>query len=101
MVGVIKTSISIDNIEDYFVNYSCEVGMVDDLDIKLILIRELQRNGRETYVNLAKKLMVVEGTIRKRVKDLLEKNIIEIVALPNLKNLDYNFIGIMEIQGSK
>jgi len=75
--------------------------MVDDLDIKLILIRELQRNGRETYVNLAKKLMVVEGTIRKRVKDLLEKNIIEIVALPNLKNLDYNFIGIMEIQGSK
>jgi Lrp/AsnC family transcriptional regulator for asnA, asnC and gidA len=101
VVGVIKTSISIDNIEDYFVNYSCEVGMVDDLDIKLILIRELQRNGRETYVNLAKKLMVVEGTIRKRVKDLLEKNIIEIVALPNLKNLDYNFIGIMEIQGSK
>tara|TARA_Y100000310_G_C19974683_1_gene487052 strand:+ start:278 stop:412 length:135 start_codon:yes stop_codon:yes gene_type:complete len=44
--------------------------MIDDIDQQLI--KELQRNGRESYLDLAKLLGVVEGTVRKRVKRLLE-----------------------------
>lgn len=70
--------------------------MIDDLDRKLII--ELQENGREGYVKLAKKMGVVEGTIRKRLKNLLGKNLIKIVAVPNMRKLGYGFIGIAGIQ---
>jgi Lrp/AsnC family transcriptional regulator for asnA, asnC and gidA len=70
--------------------------MIDSFDLKLI--QELQKNGRKSYINLAKILGVVEGTIRKRVKDLLKKNIIKMVALPNLPHLGFNFISIMGLE---
>lgn len=70
--------------------------MIDDLDRKLII--ELQENGREGYVKLARKMGVVEGTIRKRIKNLLGKNLIKIVAVPNMRKLGYGFIGIAGIQ---
>lgn len=70
--------------------------MIDDLDRKLI--EELQVNGRETYMDLAKKLGVVEGTVRKRVKHLLAEDIIKIVAVPSVRKLGYGFIGIMGLQ---
>ncbi len=70
--------------------------MIDDLDRKLII--ELQENGREGYVSLAKKMGVVEGTIRKRIKNLLGKNLIKIVAVPDMRKLGYGFIGIAGIQ---
>ena len=70
--------------------------MVDDLDRKLI--HELQKNGREVYVDLARKLGVVEGTVRKRVKHLLDRGIIKIVAVPNVRELGYGFTSIMGLQ---
>ena len=70
--------------------------MIDDLDRKLIV--GLQENGREGYVTLAKKMGVVEGTIRKRIKNLVSKNLIKIVAVPNMRKLGYGFIGIAGIQ---
>jgi Lrp/AsnC family transcriptional regulator for asnA, asnC and gidA len=72
--------------------------MLDELDTKLI--KELQKNGRQGYVALAKMLGVVEGTVRKRVKDLVDKNVIKIVAVPNPRVLGYNFMSIMGIQVS-
>jgi len=70
--------------------------MIDGLDLKLI--QELQKNGRKSYITLAKILGVVEGTIRKRVKDLLKKNIIRLVALPNVHHLGFNFISVMGLE---
>ncbi len=70
--------------------------MVDELDQKLIAA--LQKNGREGYVELARKLGVVEGTVRKRVKNLLGKDTIKITAVPNMRKLGYGFIGIMGLQ---
>jgi Lrp/AsnC family transcriptional regulator for asnA, asnC and gidA len=70
--------------------------MVDDFDRKLIV--ELQKNGREGYVALARKLKVVEGTVRKRTKNLIGKDIIKIVAVPNVRKLGYGFISIMGLQ---
>jgi len=69
--------------------------MYDELDRRLI--EELQKNGRESYTNLAKTLGVVEGTVRKRLKGLLDRGIIKIVAIPNLLRLGYNLMIIMAL----
>ena len=73
-----------------------EVEMVDELDRKLMM--ELQKSGRQSWLDIARPLGVVEGTVRKRVKDLLDSNIMKIVAVPNLRRLGYNFISIMGLQ---
>ena len=72
--------------------------MTDELDRKLIL--ELQKDGKKGYVDLASGLGVVEGTVRKRVKHLLDKNIIKVVAVPNLRKLGYGFVSITAVQVS-
>ena len=43
-------------------------------------------------------LGATEGTVRKRVKDLQERNIIKISALLNPHEVGYNFISIMALQ---
>lgn len=70
--------------------------MVDSLDWKLI--QELQKDGRENYVALAKRLGVVEGTVRKRIKDLLHRGTMKIVAVPNVRELGYGLTCIMGFQ---
>lgn len=70
--------------------------MIDNLDQKII--EELQIDGRDAYIDLAKKLGVVEGTIRKRIKHLLAKDIIKVVAVPDVRKLGYGFIAIMGLQ---
>ncbi len=70
--------------------------MIDALDRRLI--QELQKRGRQGYVDLAKMLGVVEGTVRQRVKNLQDRNIMKIVAVPNPRALGYNFLSIMGLQ---
>ena len=70
--------------------------MMKDLDLRLI--QELPKNSRQSYVDLATMLGVVEGTVRKRVKALLDNKVMKIVAVPNTRKLGYNFISIMGIQ---
>jgi len=70
--------------------------IIDEIDQKLI--QELQNNGRKSYVDLAHELGVVEGTVRKRIKDLISRNIMKIVAVANPRQLGYNFISIMGLQ---
>ena len=69
--------------------------MYDELDRRLI--EELQKNGRESYAHLANTLGVVEGTVRKRLKSLLDRGTIKIAAIPNLLWLGYNFMSIMAL----
>ncbi len=70
--------------------------MIDELDLKLI--QELQKDGRARHVDLAKKLNVVEGTVRKRIKNLVGNNIIKTITVPNLRKLGYNFISFMALE---
>jgi len=70
--------------------------MIDKLDRKLI--EELQKDGRESYTELARKLGVTEGTVRKRVKNLVDKSIMKIVAVPNMSELGYNLMSIIGMQ---
>ena len=71
--------------------------MVDKLDRELIA--ELQKSGRESYIDLANLLGVSETTIRNRAKHLLDKGIIKkIIAIPDLVALGYGFMGIVGMQ---
>ncbi len=70
--------------------------MIDDIDRRLI--QELQRNGRESYLDLAEKLGVVEGTVRKRIKRLVADDIMRIVAVPNVPKLGYGLISVVGLQ---
>jgi DNA-binding Lrp family transcriptional regulator len=70
--------------------------MLDKLDRKLVV--ELQKEGRESFVTLAKALGVSERTVRNRLTSLLERNIVKITAVPNLEALGYKFVGIVGIQ---
>ena len=70
--------------------------IIDKIDQKILL--ELQKDGRQSYIDLAKLLHVSETTVRNRVKRLLDQNIMNIMAIPNLETLGYGFMGIMGIQ---
>jgi len=70
--------------------------MIDKLDQKLIA--ELQKDGRENYTALASKLGVTEGTVRKRVKNLVDKGVMKIVAVPNMSELGYKLMSVIGMQ---
>lgn len=70
--------------------------MIDELDRKLMI--ELQMDGRQQYVDLSRKLGVVEGTVRKRVKRLLDRDLFKVIGVPNISALGYEYVGIVGIR---
>jgi Lrp/AsnC family transcriptional regulator for asnA, asnC and gidA len=61
------------------------------------IIRELQRNGREPNSTIAKKLNVTEGTIRQRVKKLLEAGVLRVSGQLNPEFLEGHQMILMGI----
>jgi len=80
----------------YYARTILGTEMIDELDLKLM--QELQKDVRAKHVDLAKKLDVVEGTVRKRIKNLVGNSIIKTIAVPNLRELGYNFMSLMALQ---
>jgi Lrp/AsnC family transcriptional regulator for asnA, asnC and gidA len=70
--------------------------MLDEFDLKLI--QALRENGRASYVDLAKTLGVVEGTVRKRIHELQKSGIIKVTAVPDLRALGYNITSLVGLQ---
>jgi DNA-binding Lrp family transcriptional regulator len=70
--------------------------MIDEIDQKLIL--ELQEDGRQSFIELAQKLSVTEGTARRRLKRLKNQGILKLTAVPDVTVLGYQFIAIVAIQ---
>lgn len=70
--------------------------MIDKFDRKLI--EELQQDGRESYTELAGKLGVTEGTVRKRIRNLVDRGIMKIVAVPNVSELGYKLMSVIGMQ---
>ena len=69
---------------------------MDELDRKIIGI--LQLDGRASNAKIARQLGVSEGTIRRRLKRLIEEEAIQVVALPEPSKLGYNTEAIVGIQ---
>lgn len=70
--------------------------MLDKFDVDIIL--ELIKNGRQSYMEIARSMRVTEAAIRKRVNQLLSKELISINAAPDLSKLGFDFIAMVGLQ---
>ncbi|MFO8101320.1 MAG: Lrp/AsnC family transcriptional regulator [Dehalococcoidia bacterium] len=68
---------------------------LDDLD--LVLIKELESDGRQTNTDLARKIGTSKATARRKLKKLLDEDIIKVVAVANPPALGYQTVATMGI----
>lgn len=71
---------------------------INVLDAQIISL--LQRDGRMSNTNLARRLNVSEATIRSRLKRLTDENVIQIVAVANPLKLGFELTGDLNIKAS-
>lgn len=69
---------------------------VDDIDAEIIKL--LNFNGRTPNTEIAKKLNLSETAIRKRIKKLLDDEVIQIIAVVNQEKLGYILGGNIKIK---
>lgn len=73
---------------------------LDDIDRKII--SQLQLNGRTTFEKLARIIGFSSMGAKKRVEKLLEKDVLKVSALVNVKELDLHAaIVLIEIEGAE
>ena len=69
---------------------------MDELDRKIIAL--LERNGRASNARIARDVGVSEGTVRRRLKRLVQERIINVIALPDPRKLGYESEALIGIQ---
>ncbi|MBI4337132.1 MAG: Lrp/AsnC family transcriptional regulator [Chloroflexi bacterium] len=69
---------------------------MDELDRKIIGI--LQENGRASNARIAREVGVSEGTVRRRLKRLVQDGIIKVIAMPDPARLGYATEAIVGVQ---
>lgn len=69
---------------------------MDELDRNIISI--LERNGRASNARIARDVGVSEGTVRRRLKRLINEQIINVIALPDPRKLGYNSEALIGVQ---
>jgi Lrp/AsnC family transcriptional regulator for asnA, asnC and gidA len=70
--------------------------MLDELGQNII--KELQEDARQSFREIGRKLDVSEGTVRNRVKSLINSDTMKISAVPNPEKLGLNFMCVMCIE---
>ncbi len=67
---------------------------IDDLDLKII--RELQKDARQSYRDIAERLKIAEGTVYNRVNKLLELGVIKrFIPDIDFSKLGYDLVAIL------
>jgi len=69
--------------------------MVDDID--RAIISHLQYDGRAPYTKIAEELEITEGSVRRRVKRLVDNGVMQIVAIVEPQELGWNEAGMIGI----
>ena len=69
---------------------------MDDLDRKIIEL--LQINGRASNASIARDVGVSEGTVRRRLRRLVQDEIIRVVAVPDPEKMGLNTVALIGIQ---
>ncbi|MDA1189585.1 MAG: Lrp/AsnC family transcriptional regulator [Chloroflexi bacterium] len=69
---------------------------MDALDTKIIEL--LQEDGRASNAGIARKVGVSEGTVRRRLKKLVQDKLIQVVALPDPAKVGYHSEALIGIQ---
>ncbi|GBD11011.1 Leucine-responsive regulatory protein [bacterium HR23] len=70
--------------------------LMDELDRKVIAI--LQEDGRASNAHIARRVGVSEGTVRRRLKRLVQEGYIRVLALPQPQKLGYETEAIIGVQ---
>ncbi|MEK7873086.1 MAG: Lrp/AsnC family transcriptional regulator [Chloroflexota bacterium] len=70
--------------------------VLDELDYKILL--RLQANGRESNAEIARVLDVSEGTIRRRIKRLIDDDVIRVTAVPNPWKIGFEAVALIGLQ---
>ena len=60
---------------------------MDELDRRIISL--LQMDGRASNAKIAREVGVSEGTVRRRLRRLIQEDVVKVVAVPNLEKLGY------------
>ena len=71
-------------------------NMADLLDIQLISL--LEENATQTSEKLGEQLSTSSSTIRRRIKDLIKRRVIRIVAIPEPKKVGLPLIAVIAFQ---
>ena len=69
---------------------------MDELDQRIISL--LQVDGRVSNAEIARKLGVVERTIRRRVSRLVQDDVIKVTAVPNIEKMGYSTTAMVGIE---
>lgn len=69
---------------------------MDDLDRKIIAL--LQGDGRASNAKIARDVGVSEGTVRRRLRRLIQQDVVNITAVPNLEKLGYATTALIGLQ---
>ena len=69
---------------------------MDDLDRKLIAL--LQVNGRASNARIARDVGVSEGTVRRRLRRLIQEEVIRVVAVSDPEKMGLNTLALVGIQ---
>jgi len=68
---------------------------MDELDS---LIIDMQKDGRSSNAGIARELGVSEGTVRRRLRLLVEDGVIRVMAVPNVRKLGYHTTALIGLQ---
>ncbi len=69
---------------------------MDDLDRKIIEL--LQKDGRASNAQIAREVGVSEGTVRRRLRHLIQSEIIRVAAIPDPEKIGFNTVALVGIQ---
>ena len=69
---------------------------MDELDRKIIAL--LQLDGRASNAKIAREVGVSEGTVRRRLRRLVQDDVVNVIAVPNLEKLGYGTTALIGLQ---
>lgn len=69
---------------------------MDELDARIIKL--LQVDGRASNARIAREVGVSEGTVRRRLRHLIQGRVINVIAVPNLEQMGYGTAALIGIQ---
>lgn len=78
------------------INAFTRATKMDDLDRKIIEL--LQINGRTSNARIAREVGVSEGTVRRRLRRLIQDEIIRVVAIPDPEKMGLGTVALVGIQ---